>query len=183
MVLVLGNGVVQPRREQMMYSAENSFPVEAHVRQVAPAAPARLGATRRGTIQFTPRMIRLTDTMRLGNSHQINPAILDPTPARVEILIMRKLFAKVIRSKNPDKNKPREQQTTKLNDPAETASNDNINNNQQKNTQYPPSQYGIRQEVSGKYLIRRRLANLLEDRFPGRWSLQVCARRSVLRRP
>ncbi|PKY02583.1 hypothetical protein P168DRAFT_186647 [Aspergillus campestris IBT 28561] len=86
---------------------------------------------------------------------------------------MRKRFAEAIRSGKPNKNKPGEQPSTERNDAATSASNDNDNDNQQKTTQDLPSQYGIRQVVSSRYLIRKRLVNLLEERFPGRWSLTL----------
>lgn len=95
---------------------------------------------------------------------------------------MRKRFAEAIRSGKPNKNKPGEQPSTERNDAATSASNDNHNDNQQKNTQSLPSEYGIRQVVSSRYIIRQRLANLLEERFPGRWSLTVRTHRYVLHR-
>lgn len=91
---------------------------------------------------------------------------------------MRKFSAKPIRLRNLDKNKPREQQSPKQNDPASKASNydHESNKNKRQINQHPTSEYGIRQEVSGSHIVRRRLGNLLEERFPGRWSIiEVCA--------
>lgn len=98
---------------------------------------------------------------------------------------MGKLSIKPIRLRNLGKNKTREQQSTKQNHPAKDASNANndgydVNNNKREINQHPVSEYGTRQAVSSSYIVRRRLANLLEERFPGRWSMiEVCAHRSV----
>ncbi|KAE8341468.1 hypothetical protein BDV24DRAFT_50380 [Aspergillus arachidicola] len=97
---------------------------------------------------------------------------------------MKRGIAKAIRSKIRNKTKPEEQHSTERNDPVKTASYvDGGDNNQQKNPQYPPSQYGIRQEVHSTYLMRQRLVNLLEERFPGCWSLKLFDEKWVIELP
>lgn len=47
-------GLASPSQggEQMTYSAENPFPLEAHARLLAAPAPARLGLARRGGVRL-----------------------------------------------------------------------------------------------------------------------------------